>query len=174
MKLQQTNVTGCRIIGAIEKTLGHLGPKHHGVILGQSPINQEIYIAENMSLGYQVCTYTDFNNRYSANGGIIIEPNDGEAENISVANRTIEELKRGGEGAYNLITNNCECFVNRAMHGKSISKKVTNTVIGIAVIVGLVYVIKNKNSSNKLIQQTAKSVAPFAKKCKRRDTLTSG
>ena len=144
MELQQTDVTGCRIIGAIEKTLGHLGPKHHGVILGLSPIDQETYIAENMHFGYQVCTYTDFHNRYSSNGDIIIEPNDGEAENLFVAQRAIEELKTGGQGTYNLITNNCECFVNRVMHGKSISNQVINTAIGIAVVAGLVYVLRSK------------------------------
>lgn len=144
MELQQTDVTGCRIIGAIEKAFGHLGPKHHGVILGQSLLDQETYIAENTHTGYQVCTYTEFYGRYSNNGEIIIETNDGEIENISVANRAIEELKRGGKGAYNLITNNCECFVNRAMHDKSISKQVIHTAIGVAIVAGLVYVLKKK------------------------------
>lgn len=143
MDLQQIDVTGCRIIGAIDKTLGHIGPKHHGIILGQSPINQEVYIAENMHYGYQISTYTDFVNRYSGNGEIIIEPNDGNLENISVANRAIEEINRGGKGVYNLVTNNCECFVNRAMHDKSMSQQVVNTAIGLLVIVGLVYVIRN-------------------------------
>lgn len=68
MELQQTDVTGCRIIGAIDRTLSHLGPKHHGVILGQSTIDQETYIAENTHNGYQVCTYTEFHNRYSRHG----------------------------------------------------------------------------------------------------------
>lgn len=145
MDLNQTDVTGCRIIGAINKELGHLGPKHHGVILGESPINQETYIAESTHGGCQICTYTEFLKRYSNNGKIIVEPNDGDAENISVAKRAIEELMCGGEGTYNLVTNNCECFVNRAMHDKSISNQVINTALGVAVIVGLVYVIKNSN-----------------------------
>ncbi len=144
MELQQIDVTGCRIIGAIEKALGHLGPKHHGVILGQSSINQEVYIAEHMHTGYQMSTYKEFYERYSENGEIIIEPNDSETENIFVANRAIEELKRGGQGAYNLITNNCECFVNRATHDKSISKQAINTAIGFAFLIGLVYVLKKK------------------------------
>ena len=143
MDLTQTDVTGCRIVGAINKELGHIGPKHHGVILGQSIINQETYIAESTHKGYQICTYSEFQRRYLNNGEIIIEPNDGNAENISVAKRAIEELKRGGKGTYNLITNNCECFVNRAIHDKSISNQVINTALGLAVIVGLVYVIKN-------------------------------
>lgn len=146
MNLQQIDVTGCRIVGAITKDLGHAGPKHHGVILGKSLMNNQIYIAENMQFGYQVCTYADFYNRYSDKGDIVVEPNDGGLENIAVAERAIQELKQGGQGAYNLITNNCECFVNRAMHGKSVSRQVTNTALGIAVLAGLVYVIRNGNS----------------------------
>ena len=97
-----------------------------------------------MFTGYQACTYTEFSDRYSGNGEIIIEPNDGEIENRSVANRAIEELNCGGHGGYNLITNNCECFVNRAMHGASISNQVINTTLGIVFFVGLVYVLKKK------------------------------
>ncbi|WP_321323530.1 hypothetical protein [Thiomicrorhabdus sp.] len=143
MDLNQIDVTGCRIIGAIDNVLGHLGPKHHGVILGHSPIDQEIYIAENMHYGYQISTYTDFQNRYSKNGEIIIEPNDGELENIAVATRAIEEIKKGDKGVYNLLTNNCESFVNRAMHNQSKSNQIINTAIGVLVIAGLVYVIRN-------------------------------
>ena len=144
MELKQIDVTGCRIIGAIDKTLGHLGPKHHGVILGESPIDNEVYIAENMHFGYQICTYTEFRNRYIENGEIIVEPNDGDAENISVANRAIKELNNGGKGSYNIVTNNCECFVNRVMHGKSISNQVINTALGLVVLFGVAYVIKSK------------------------------
>ena len=143
MHLHQTDVTGCRIVGAITKELGHGGPKHHGVILGRNPIDQEIYIAESMHFGYRACTYTDFCQRYSGNGEILIEPNDGSLENVAVAQRAIEELRQGGQGPYDLITNNCECFVNRAMHGKSVSNQVINTALGIAVLVGLVFVLRN-------------------------------
>ncbi|SMF66867.1 Lecithin retinol acyltransferase [Alteromonadaceae bacterium Bs31] len=142
MQLNQIDVTGCRVIGAITRELGHAGPKHHGVLLGQSPENNQVYIAENMHFGYQVCTYSEFFDRYSQNGEIIIQPNDGPLENISVAQRAIEELRLGGKGVYNLATNNCECFVNRAMHGKSVSNQVINTAIGIAVLAGVVYVLK--------------------------------
>lgn len=142
MELNQTDVTGCRIVGAITK-LGHSGPKHHGVILGQSPINQETYVAEIMKQGYQICTYNEFRNRYIVNGDILIEPNDGVLENIAVAQRAIKELIEGGKGAYNLITNNCECFVNRAMYNKPSSQQVINTAIGLAVLAGFVYILKN-------------------------------
>lgn len=143
MLLQQVDVTGCRIIGAITKELGHAGPKHHGIILGRSHINGEIYIAELMINGYQACTYTNFQDRYSQNGQIIIEPNDGQLENIQVAQRAINELRIGNDVVYDLVTNNCECFVNNVIHGKSISTQVINTALGIVVLIGLVYAIKN-------------------------------
>ena len=142
MKLQQVDVTGCRLIGAMTKELGHAGPKHHGIILGRSE-DDNIYVAESMHFGYQACTYSDFHSRYSDNGEIIVEPNDGALENIAVAKRAIEELKRGGKGTYNLVTNNCECFVNRAMHGVSLSQQVINTALGITAFIGLVYVVRN-------------------------------
>ncbi|GEM_PF-2313904 len=141
--LTQIDVTGCRIVGAISKDLGHSGPKHHGVILGRSFSDNEIYIAESLQTGYRACTYQDFFERYSKNGKIIVQPNDGELENQAVAQRAIDELQKGGEGEYDLIFNNCECFVNRAMHGESSSSQVINTALGILVLAGLVYVIKN-------------------------------
>lgn len=142
MDLQQIDVTGCRIVGAITKELGHAGPKHHGVVLGRGVFDNHVYIAELMEHGYQASTYSDFDRRYSPNGEIVIQPNDGPLENIHVAQRAISELKRGGAGTYDLVVNNCECFVNRAIHGKSVSSQVINTAIGIAALVGLVYVIK--------------------------------
>lgn len=143
MDLQQTDVTGCRLVGAITKELGHAGPKHHAIVLGKSIVDGLVYIAESMHTGYQISTYDDFNKRYSPNGEVIVEPNDGELENLAVANRAISEINSGGNGKYNLITNNCECFVNRAMHGASKSQQVINTALGVLALFGLVYIIKN-------------------------------
>lgn len=148
MILNQIDVTGCRLIGAIDKFLGHAGPKHHAVILGKSIEDGEVYIAESMHYGYQASTYSDFCHRYESNGEIIIQPNDGELENIAVAERAIGELKEGGQGIYNLITNNCECFVNRIMHDKSVSNQVINTAIGLVALAGLVYVYKKSKKQN--------------------------
>ena len=139
MQLQQNEVTGYRLVGAITKELGHAGPKHHAVILGHSLIDNQIYIAESMNFGYQISTYAKFDQKYSTNGGIIISANDGEYTNVAVAQRAIEELKRGGNGIYDLVLNNCECFVNRAMHGKSVSKQVINTCL---VVLAVVYLVK--------------------------------
>jgi hypothetical protein len=141
-QLQQIDVTGCRLVGAITKELGHDGPKHHAVILGQSPFDGEVYVAELMTTGYQVTTDRAFCARYSANGTIVLQANDGGLSNLEVAQRAIAELSKVGQG-YNLITNNCESFVNRAMRGTSTSSQVVNTAVGIAILVGAVYVIKN-------------------------------
>ncbi len=143
MQLQQLDVTGCRLVGAITKQLGHTGPKHHAVILGENLMDGEIYIAESMSSGYKVSTFGNFQDRYADNGEIIVSPNDGEYENIAVANRAISELKKGGKGTYELFTNNCECFVNRATSNKSTSNQVVNTALGILAFVGFVWIVKN-------------------------------
>lgn len=143
MELQQIDVTGCRIVGAIDKTLGHAGPKHHGVILGLNQADNKIYVAESMHFGYQLVSYEEFYKRYSQNGEVIISPNDGSLENIAVASRALAEISQGGNGTYNLVTNNCECFVNRAMYDTSRSQQIINTGIGLLALAGLVYVIKN-------------------------------
>jgi hypothetical protein len=143
VELFQTEFTGCRLVGAITKELGHNGPKHHTIILGENFNDGETYIAESMNTNYQVSTYGDFQRRYSSNGEIIVAPNDGETENVSLANRAIREINEGGKGKYNLLTNNCECFVNRAIMDKSVSRQTINTALGIVALVGLVYVIRN-------------------------------
>ncbi|EKO3494946.1 hypothetical protein LO872_001608 [Vibrio fluvialis] len=142
MELQQIDVTGCRIVGAIDKTLGHAGPKHHGVLLGLNPLDNKVYIAESMHFGYQLVSYDDFYSRYSPNGEVIVSPNDGIFENLAVANRALDEINQGGNGVYNLVTNNCECFVNRAMHDKSRSQQIINTGIGLLALAGLVYIVR--------------------------------
>lgn len=142
MHLQQIDVTGCRLVGAITKELGMDGPKHHAVVLGKGNFDGEVYIAELMDKGYQIATYKDFHNRYAANGHIRLEPNVGPNNNVQVAQRAIAELKQGG-AAYDLVVNNCESFVNRAMHGKSTSSQIINTALGVAALVGLCYVLKN-------------------------------
>lgn len=141
MHLQQIDVTGCRLVGAITKDLGMDGPKHHAVVLGRSVFDGEIYIAELMDTGYQISTCRDFHKRYAVNGPIIVQPNEGAHESVVVAQRAIAELKQAGQ-AYDLVLNNCESFVNRAMHGHSTSSQVINTALGVVALVGLYYVLK--------------------------------
>jgi hypothetical protein len=139
--LQQIDATGCRLIGAISKDLGHDGPKHHALVLGTSPFDGHVYLAELMNTGYQICTYKDFYRRYSQNADIHMRPCASSAEGVQVARRALAELRQGGQ-PYDLLTNNCESFVNRAMHGSSVSSQVINTALGLALVMGLVYVLK--------------------------------
>lgn len=142
MHLQQIDVTGCRLVGAITKELGMDGPKHHAIVLGKNIVDDEVYIVELMRNGPQISTFQDFRKRYAANGQIRLESNNGPHENVQVAQRAIEELKQGG-AVYDLVINNCESFVNRAMHGKSTSSQVINTALGVVALIGLYYVLKN-------------------------------
>ncbi|MGX0939788.1 lecithin:retinol acyltransferase, partial [Cupriavidus metallidurans] len=61
--------------------------------------------------GYQVATFEDFQRRYAANGDIRVEPNAGPHSNVEVAKRALTELKQG-QAKYDLVANNCECFVS--------------------------------------------------------------
>jgi hypothetical protein len=141
MHLQQIDVTGCRLVGAITKEFGMDGPKHHAIVLGKCTFDNEVYIAELMKSGYQISTYKNFHSRYAANGQIRLEPNDGPTSNVQVAQRAISELLKG-EATYDLVINNCESFVNRAMHGKSSSSQILNTALGLAALAGIYYVLK--------------------------------
>jgi len=143
MKLIEHNLTGCRLVGAITKELGHTGPKHHALILGKHPFSDEIYIIENMSKEYQVSTLQDFANRYAKNGKIVLLPNEGQFNNADVAKRAISEINSRTKLRYNLIANNCESFVNRAMLDKSTSSQVTNTVLVILLLTGISYILKS-------------------------------
>jgi hypothetical protein len=142
MHLQQIDVTGCRLVGAITKELGMDGPKHHAVVLGKNLFDGEIYIAELMRNGPQISTFNDFQKRYAANGQIRLEPNNGPHQNVQVAQHAIAELKQEG-AVYDLAINNCESFVNRAMHGASTSSQVINTALGVVILAGLYYILKN-------------------------------
>jgi hypothetical protein len=122
--------------------LGHAGPKHHAIVIGKNLSDDLIYVAESMDHGYQVTTYIDFYQRYASNGEIHVAANDGEFDNLTVAQRALEEIKNGGKGVYNLVVNNCECFANRAIHGKSKSQQVINTTLGLLAVAGSIYLIK--------------------------------
>lgn len=141
LDFEQVDITGSRLVGAITE-LGHIGPKHHGIIIGCHPIDRKIYVAENRKTGYQLATVDDFVARYSSMSDVHIFPNNGKFSDVDVAKRALEELNKGGEGLYNLAVNNCESFSNRAMHDISASTQVINTAIGVAVLLGAVWYIK--------------------------------
>jgi hypothetical protein len=141
MHIQQIDLTGSRLVGAITKELGMDGPKHHAVVIGRGVSDGMIYVAELMGHGYQLANYQDFYNRYAPHAPIRLEPNVGPNSNSQVAQNALAELQQGG-ARYDLIVNNCETFVNRAMNGNSTSSQVVNTALGLAALVGLCYVIK--------------------------------
>lgn len=60
MQIQQLDVTGSRLIGAITKDLGMDGPKHHAIVMGRGVHDGQIYSAELMDHGSQIATYQDF------------------------------------------------------------------------------------------------------------------
>ena len=141
MNFEQVDITGSRLVGAITE-LGHAGPKHHGIVVGRNFLDGNVYVAENCHTGYQLATVDNFSSRYSLKGSVEIHPNNGDYQDREVAQRALEELSQGGKGKYNLVTNNCESFSNRAMLNRSASSQVINTVIGAAVLIGLVWYIK--------------------------------
>ncbi len=141
MEFQQIDITGCRLIGALSK-LGHIGPKHHGVIIGRSMEDRQIYIAENCDTGYGLTTYEEFFERYSTNGEIRIKPNNGKFSDEDVARRALNELVLGGQGNYDLIFNNCESFSNRAINNHSVSSQVINTLAVTALCIGGFWLIR--------------------------------
>jgi hypothetical protein len=132
MDFMATQHTGSRLIGAIT-WLGLIGPKHHGLIIGE--LNSLLYVAESVTSGYQCVPIDDFIARYRLNGKIRHRPNNGRLTNIEVAQNAINEINKGGNSKYNLVTNNCESFVNRAMHEKSFSLQVITCIGLVAVVV---------------------------------------
>ncbi len=127
--------SGSRLVGAITK-FGELGPKHHGLIIGEGAYDGNTYVAESMGHGYQYVTIDEFVSRYKLNGKIKRYQNDCGLSGFEVAKRAVDEINNGGNGKYNLVSNNCESFVNRALHGHSVSWQVVRTLI-LAVGVGV-------------------------------------
>ena len=141
MNFEQVDITGSRLVGAITG-IGHVGPKHHGIVIGRFLLDGNVYVAENCHTGYQLATVEDFKSRYSPKATVRIHPNNGEFSDVEVAQRALHELSQDGNKKYNLATNNCESFSNRAMYDHSISNQVIHTVIGIAILAGAIWYIK--------------------------------
>ncbi|MGB0942408.1 MAG: lecithin retinol acyltransferase family protein [Marinomonas sp.] len=152
MRYEQIGLTGCKLVGAMVGLISHLGPKHHAIVIGKSLQDGLVYVAEHMNTGYQLETLESFKSRYGSKGRIKIIENDGQFDNVTVARRALEEIKRGGRGVYNLVTNNCECFANRAMYGKSSSQQVINTtaacigLLAIGAVTSMYYSSKNNGN----------------------------
>jgi hypothetical protein len=141
MYLIPNELTGSRLIGAVTP-LGEIGPKHHGVILGTSIPDNKTYVAEKRVNGYQITKSEDFAERYKGYGEIRVCPNNGPFSGVEVAKRALDEINAGGNGRYDLIKNNCESFVNRAMYGKSTSIQVINAILLTFLVFGGIWIIK--------------------------------
>jgi hypothetical protein len=144
--LQQNELTGCKVIGAITE-LGHAGPKHYGIILGQCLFSRIVYIAEKVDSGDQVVDFENFKRRYECNGKIVIQRNVGKFSDLEVAQRALKEATNSNTSQYDLITNNCESFSNRAMHDHTVSGQVVNTVLGCIVLAAGTFFLMKKGQS---------------------------
>lgn len=145
MSYLEIETTGSRLVGAITP-LGHIGPKHHGIVIGRNIYDNKIYVAESCHTGYRLVPQDDFIRRYTENGPITATPNDGRFSNTEVAMRALNEITNGGIETYNLFTNNCESFANRAIHNHSSSQQVANTIIAISAI-GIAALIASKSAA---------------------------
>lgn len=152
MEFELIDTSGSRLIGAIT-ALGHIGPKHHGIIIGKNKNNNLVYVAEHMHNGYQLATIDNFKERYLKNSDIIIKENDSGRSDFEVAQNALTELYSSTKKRYNLLTNNCESFVNKVTYGHSVSKQVVTSLGAILVAGGLYYLHKKtKTSSNSQIE----------------------
>lgn len=144
MEFEQIDITGCRLVGALTR-LGHIGPKHHGIVIGYCREEDKIYVADQKLQGYRLIDYDQFQDLYSDNGDIRIIPNDGNFSDFDVAQRALDEIADSETTHYNLVMNNCESFSNRAMYDHSISSQVINTLAATALFIGGVWLIsRNK------------------------------
>jgi hypothetical protein len=140
MDFEQIDITGCRLVGALTK-LGHIGPKHHGIIIGYCHENDNVYVADQKLQGYRLLTFDEFVEMYAENGEVRIIPNDGKYSDYDVAQRALEEIENSDRASYHLILNNCESFSNRAMYDHSLSSQVINTLAATALFIGGVWLI---------------------------------
>lgn len=136
MDFRANQYSGSVLVGAMTK-LGKLPTEHHGVIIGEH--NGQLYVAESGENGYGYVTVDEFVNRYKLNGKIEHHPNKGKFSGYEIAKRVVDEINSGGNGHYNLLFNNCESFVNRAVHGHSISWQSVKAVALIAFLGYCIY-----------------------------------
>ena len=148
-EFQEIQETGSRLVGAFSD-LGHIGPKHHALVIGRNIIDDEIYVAENRAgTNLQLSTISDFKKRYINFGDIKLLPNEGNKYNRELAVDALNDVSTSTE-KYNLISNNCESFVNKLMHGKKSSNQVV-TAIGLIFVAGLSYYFYKESKKDKVV-----------------------
>lgn len=95
------------------------GYTHHGLYLGGGMVIHYSGLADGLSSGpIEITTM----NAFSGGGSVSISPHPRALHNL--AQRLARAMSRLGENRYNLITNNCEHFVNWCIDGISVSEQV--------------------------------------------------
>ena len=140
-------LSGSRLVVPIYRLLGHLGPKHHGLIVGTSELDDKLYVTDfGPERGACLITIDQFIEIYGPGGEIKLRPNDGELSNEQVVLRALDEIHARQSGRYNFVLNNCENAVDRAMYGKkNLSSQVKNTLKGLGfALAGGIYILARR------------------------------
>ncbi len=150
LSFTETDMTGGRLVVPLVKVLGHLGPKHHGLVIGKNDADGETYVTD-FGKGFTgLLTLDEFVEKYGHGGEIKFVPNDGNRTNAQVAQAALDEILNGKLGDYDLVFNNCQNTVDRAMYGKpGLSSQVKNVLVGLGfALVGgfMVYNERNRNA----------------------------
>lgn len=133
------DITGSRLKGTFVNFFG-IPLKHHGIIIGKSSIDGNIYVAENRKeSGLALDTIENFKKRYIKHGHLTLEENNGNKTNKEVAQNALTEVSKSTGNKYNFFFNNCESFSNKAMYGHGVSGQV---VLGLVACVGFVLIMK--------------------------------
>lgn len=146
----ETDLTGGRLVVPIVKALGHLGPKHHGLVIGKNDADGETYVTDFGKQFTGLLTLDEFVEKYGKGGEIKFVPNDGHRTNAQVAQSALNEMFGGKIGEYNLVFNNCQNSVDRAMYGKpGLSSQVKNVLFGLGfALVGGIMVYSRQDEES--------------------------
>lgn len=110
-----------------------LGYTHHGLYLGGDTVIHYAGMADGLSGGaIEITTLKDF----SGDGGVSVRSHPLAVHNIE--QRIARAMSRLGEDRYNLVTNNCEHFVNWCIDGTPSSKQVNRAWSAMASGVSMV------------------------------------
>lgn len=110
-----------------------LGYTHHGLYLGSDLVIHYSGLADGLSSGaIEITTLKDF----CGDGGVSTRSHPFAAHTI--AQRIARAKSRLGEDRYNVVTNNCEHFVNWCIDGAATSQQVTRAWSAVASTLGTV------------------------------------
>ena len=147
VKYNLHELSGSRLVVPLYSWLGHLGPKHHGLIIGTNEQDDKLYVTDfGPERGSCVISIDQFIEIYGHGGKIKLKSNDGQLSNEEVVRRALDDVQARKTGRYNFVLNNCENAVDRAMYGKrTLSSQVKNTLKGLGfVVAGGIYVLSRR------------------------------